>query len=323
MRFLGIIIIMMFLLVGASFEMNDIVETHSKDYIKWMEFDVPYDGMRQAFEYDINSKGAINWIDLLAYTVSKNWGKYPGNGRSQEMDKAATRLTSGETIESIVAGLQLFPFYREAYGAVLDAMVGEYEVLIDGDKWERMYGLKAFFPLASGYSFSHFDDFGESRSYGYKRRHLGHDFMARTGTPVISVEDGYVEALGWNRYGGWRVGIRSVDQKRYYYYAHLRKDHPYHKNLSEGSFVKAGDVIGYVGMTGYSEEENVNNISTPHLHFGMQIIFDESQKNGKNQIWIDVYDIINLLAKNKMSVRRDETTRDFERTFTTNSTITD
>ena len=64
--------------------------------------------------------------------------------------------------------------------------------------------------------------------------------------------------------------------------------------MYEGKIVKAGDVIGYLGMTGYSTKENVNNINVPHLHFGMQLIFDESQKDGVNQIWIDVYNIINF-----------------------------
>ena len=59
-------------------------------------------------------------------------------------------------------------------------------------------------------------------------------------------------------------------------------------------------------MTGYSTRENVNNINIPHLHFGMQIIFDESQKDGNNEIWIDVYDIINLLSKNRSSLQSGE-----------------
>ena len=52
-------------------------------------------------------------------------------------------------------------------------------------------------------------------------------------------------------------------------------------------------------MTGYSTKENVNNINVPHLHFGMQLIFDECQKDGNNQIWIDVYQIVEFLRKNK------------------------
>ena len=82
----------------------------------------------------------------------------------------------------------------------------------------------------------------------------------------------------------------------------MRKDHPYAENIQEGQIVKAGDVIGYLGMTGYSTTENVNNINIPHLHFGMQLIFNEKQKDGANQIWIDVYNIIEFLKKNKSEV---------------------
>ena len=53
----------------------------------------------------------------------------------------------------------------------------------------------------------------------------------------------------------------------------------------------AGDVIGYMGHTGYSTKENVNNIDTVHLHFGLQLIFDESQKEGNNEIWVDCYEL--------------------------------
>ncbi len=31
-----------------------------------------------------------------------------------------------------------------------------------------------------------------------------------------------------------RIGIRSFDKKRYYYYAHLRQNYPYAENLKEG-----------------------------------------------------------------------------------------
>ena len=57
--------------------------------------------------------------------------------------------------------------------------------------------------------------------------------------------------------------------------------------------VQAGDVIGFMGRTGYSDKENVNNIETVHLHFGMELVFDESQKECNSEIWINVYDIVN------------------------------
>ena len=68
-----------------------------------------------------------------------------------------------------------------------------------------------------------------------------------------------------------------------------------------GKTVKAGDVIGYLGMTGYSSKENVNNINVPHLHFGLQLIFDEVQKEGTNQIWIDM-DVLFVLNKIEMNL---------------------
>lgn len=85
--------------------------------------------------------------------------------------------------------------------------------------------------------------------------------------------------------------------------------------MYEGKIVKAGDVIGYLGMTGYSSKENVNNIEVPHLHFGMQLIFDESQKEGINQIWIDVYQIINFLNKNRSEVYKKENSKDYHRKY--------
>ena len=63
-------------------------------------------------------------------------------------------------------------------------------------------------------------------------------------------------------------------------------------------------------------KENVNNINIPHLHFGMQLIFNEVQKEGYNQIWIDVYEIIEFLRKNTSSVYMAyDDTKDFERRF--------
>lgn len=58
-------------------------------------------------------------------------------------------------------------------------------------------------------------------------------------------------------------------------------------------------MIGYLGHTGYSSTENTNNIAEPHLHFGLQLIFDESQKEGNNEIWIDCYELIRFLAINR------------------------
>lgn len=282
-------------------------------FIKWVDFRIPSSIMERAMNYDIKSQQKdvkINWIELLAYLAAKNGGKF-NKDSAKQMDNLVKRLENGESINDLTANLKYYPYYLEAYNAVLSGFVGKYEIEVKdetapgGKKWVQKYGLKAFSPIAKGYLFTHCRDFGNSRSYGFKRKHLGNDLIGYVGTPIIAVEDGYVEALGWNKYGGWRIGIRSFDKKRYYYYAHLRKNFPYHKTMKVGALVKAGDVIGYLGRSGYSTSENTNNIITPHLHFGMQLIFDESQKEGINEIWIDVYDIVELLQKNKSEVFKD------------------
>jgi murein DD-endopeptidase MepM/ murein hydrolase activator NlpD len=276
-------------------------------YIKWVDFDVTAAAMNDALKVDLDSYGSechINWIDALSYLGAKYGGNFKGYKKS-DLTRFCDRLQGGESIEAITDNMKFFSYYREAYGAVLEEYVGEF--YRDG---QFCYGLRAFSPIANGYYYEHYDDFGASRSYGYAREHLGHDLMGSIGTPIIAIESGYVEAIGWNPYGGWRVGIRSFDNQRYYYYAHLRKDHPYARELSEGDIVTAGDVIGYLGMTGYSAKENVNNINVPHLHFGIQLIFDASQKDGINQIWIDCYELTKFLYQNRMATSKTEDGKD-------------
>lgn len=131
----------------------------------------------------------------------------------------------------------------------------------------------------------------------------------------MAIESGTVEIMGWNQYGGWRIGIRSFDKKRYYYYAHLRQNYPFAEGLAEGDIVTAGDVIGYMGHTGYSTKENVNNIKVTHLHLGIQLIFDESQKEGNNEIWIDCYQLVRFLYKNRSEVEKIADTREWKRKY--------
>lgn len=131
----------------------------------------------------------------------------------------------------------------------------------------------------------------------------------------MAVESGYVTVMGWNQYGGWRIGINSFDGKRYYYYAHLRQNIPFAESLEEGDVVQAGDVIGYMGRTGYSTTENVNNIDTYHLHFGLQLIFDESQREGNHEIWVDVYPLVRFLSQNRSEVVRNDASKEWYRKY--------
>ncbi len=273
--------------------------------IKWVDFAVPYESLQYAMNVDITTaeqEKHISWIDVLALAGCRTGGKCG----LASVKKAVKDLQGDKSPQELLGDLyKYYDYYYRAYSAVLGGLLGNYTIEVDGT-WQPKYGLKAFSPIASGYGYSHCSDFGNSRSFGFKRKHLGNDLMGGLGTPIVAVEGGVVEALGWNRYGGWRIGIRSFDSRRYYYYAHLQKDTPFAKDMYVGKIVQPGDVIGFMGRTGYSDKENVNNIETVHLHFGMQLVFDESQKECNSEIWIDVYPIVRLLANHRSSlVKKD------------------
>ena len=272
--------------------------------IQWVDFAVPYESMQYAMKVDIETaeqEKHISWIDTLALAACRTGGKCSLSA----VKRAAQNLQGEHSPEELLGDLyRYYRYYQEAYSAVLGGLLGNFAIEKEGEE-VCIYGLKAYSPIASGYGYSHCDDFGASRSFGFKRKHLGNDLMGGLGTPIVAVESGVVEALGWNRYGGWRIGIRSFDSRRYYYYAHLQKDHPFAAGLAEGDLVQAGDVIGFMGRTGYSDRENTNNIETVHLHFGMQLLFEESQKECNSEIWVDVYDIVRLLDAHRSSVRKN------------------
>ena len=271
--------------------------------IQWVDFGVPYESLQYAMEQDIETfekEKHISWIDILALAACRTGGKCP----LLSVKKAADELKGDRCPEELLGSLwKYYGYYHEAYSAVLGGLLGSYEIQVNG-VLKQIYGLKAFSPIAAGYGYSHCDDFGVGRSFGFKRKHLGNDLMGGLGTPIVAVEGGVVEAMGWNRYGGWRVGIRSFDSKRYYYYAHLQKDRPFAEGLQVGDVVQAGDLIGFMGRTGYSDRENVNNIETVHLHFGLQLVFEESQKECNSEIWVDVYQIVRLLYSHRSSVQK-------------------
>ncbi len=316
-----LILVLATVVLGQTETIQTNAVSGGQDFIKWVDFTVSYEALCAAYQWDVDSHGTeheVCWIDLLAIAAAKCGGEFE-KAALTEIEKAAKQLSGGEvSLEELTEKLKYYSYYKEAYGAALGGLVGSYREEVTDENGQKSYveryGLKGYFPLARGFDYSHYDDFGAGRSYGYKRKHLGHDMMGLTGVPIIAVESGYVEALGWNQYGGWRIGIRSFDGKRYYYYAHLRQNYPYAENLEEGSIVTAGDVIGYMGHTGYSTEENVNNIEVTHLHWGLQLIFDESQKECDSEIWIDIYALTRFLAKHTQPVEKVEGTKEWVRT---------
>jgi murein DD-endopeptidase MepM/ murein hydrolase activator NlpD len=88
-----------------------------------------------------------------------------------------------------------------------------------------------------------------------RRPHLGVDYAAPTGTPIVAVGDGVITKKTYSGGAGNMIKIRhnSVYSTAY---LHLSR---YGKGIRKGGYVKQGDVIGYVGSTGLS--------TGPHLDF--------------------------------------------------------
>jgi murein DD-endopeptidase MepM/ murein hydrolase activator NlpD len=96
--------------------------------------------------------------------------------------------------------------------------------------------------------------------------HEGTDIFAEPGTPIRAILGGTVEQMGWTFYSGWRVGVRGIDG-RYWFYAHMSRFAP---GLTVGSPVEAGQTLGRVGNTGYGNRPGHHDEFTYHLHLGIQ-----------------------------------------------------
>lgn len=129
------------------------------------------------------------------------------------------------------------------------------------------------------------DSWMAERTYGGERGHEGTDLMPPVDQsgfyPVFSVTAGTVEKMGWVEKGGYRVGVRGGCDG-YFYYAHLSG---YAGNLSEGDEVDAGQLLGYMGDTGYGPQGTTGQFPV-HLHFGIYIRTKEGQEISVNPYWI-------------------------------------
>ncbi|MGN1206380.1 MAG: M23 family metallopeptidase [Eubacterium sp.] len=149
------------------------------------------------------------------------------------------------------------------------------------EEWEDAYAtvlsdLKCFpvgYDGIYGETVSYENSWNMARNYGGNRRHEGVDLMTSNNKPgyfpAVSICDGIIEKMGWLELGGYRLGIRST-HGAYMYYAHLDS---YRQGLAIGDPVKAGDIVGYVGNSGYGTEGTKGKFDV-HLHFGIYVDID-------------------------------------------------
>ncbi len=136
--------------------------------------------------------------------------------------------------------------------------------------------------------------FGDARSYGGNRKHEGIDLIPsikeRGYFPIVSVSDGVVANVGWLELGGWRVGIDS-DNGGYFYYAHLDS---YAPGLKEGDRVSAGQLLGFMGDSGYGKKEGTRGKFIVHLHFGIYVTINNKQ------VSFNPYPVLNYLLHRRL-----------------------
>lgn len=106
---------------------------------------------------------------------------------------------------------------------------------------------------------SHFSRARKHPVLGMRRPHLGVDFAAPTGTPIIASGDGQVAQIG-NRGGYGRTIVLNHGSQYRSLYAHMSR---YAPGLKKGDRVRHGQVIGYVGSSGVA--------TGPHLHYEFHV----------------------------------------------------
>lgn len=108
-------------------------------------------------------------------------------------------------------------------------------------------------------------NFKVTSKYGYRgdpftgewEFHNGIDLAAPKNTPIVAARDGQVTFAGYQAGGaGYYIWINHGDGYRTIY-MHMTR-----YIVEEGQYVHAGDIVGYVGSTGYSTGN--------HLHFGIK-----------------------------------------------------
>lgn len=228
--------------------------------------------------------------------------------RQQSLNTKLLKLLKTEENKGKIVGLYLleskFSYQKFEYSYTKESFQMLYQKWAENKEWnfyqkicKAIWNDLKFFPIPESImdkklSVRYIDSWMNERTYGGKRGHEGTDIMANKNKaglyPVISMTDGLVTNKGWLEKGGYRIGI-TAPEGGYFYYAHLDS----YANLKEGDEVKAGDLLGYMGNSGYGEEGTRGQFPV-HLHVGIYIY------DGEKEISINPYWILKYLENSKL-----------------------
>lgn len=198
---------------------------------------------------------------------------YHGTGRTGLPDTVAATMFMGHfQPEEICIEAPMMEMYKA-------------EAWEEGRKaYQAVWGDLECFPVPGEETFYE-DSWLSPRGAGGERQHEGCDIFGPEDLPgqypVVSITDGVVEQIGWLPLGGYRIGIRSP-KGGYFYYAHLDS---YGSGSRAGSRVRAGQVLGFMGNSGYGPEGTRGRFST-HLHLGIYIRTKAHPELSVDPYWI-------------------------------------
>ncbi len=254
------------------------IQENKTEVSKEKEIYIPHEYLKKA--YIKASKEEISFSKILTYSAFE--AKFVTDGYTNRALRRAVKAAK-ENEEMTQQQKNLYAIYKQVYDDLKTGPIPEKKeihIWIEKDqKWKKKD--------TSLYDYTSVDDFGAPRSYGGDRSHQGNDLIADMGVPIVSMTDGEVTRLGWNEYGGNRVGITS-NSGAYFYYAHMDR---YEDGLTKGKKVKAGEVIGYIGDTGYGPPGTRGNL-IPHLHVQIGFL---PRSSTQEYYWFNPYDIIKFL----------------------------
>lgn len=202
-------------------------------------------------ESNIDPMMAIRLSEIYAWTIDffglEKGDRFTVIYDEQYVDSLAIGIGDIHAVSFTHRGEKLYAFCYEQ-----DSVKNYFDE--NGKNLRRQF-LKAplrFSRISSGYSNSRMHPILKIR-----RPHRGVDYAAPKGTPIYSIGDGTVIAKGYTKSAGYYIKVRhnSVYTTGY---NHISK---YPKGIAVGQRVKQGQVIGYVGATGYA--------TGPHLDFRM------------------------------------------------------
>lgn len=239
--------------------------------------------------------GTLNPIQTDTSPLSIDY--FNGMGKDGNADGIADKSDDEDVLFSMTNYLKQYGYGEEKFKIALweyyqnELSVNQIIVMAKlFEKFETIDLDQHTFPLVQGTNYSYRSTWGANRGWGGRRIHEGTDIFAPHSTPVVSTSYGVIEVMGWNDFGGWRIGIRD-NHNSYHYYAHLAY---FEKGLQEGDIVKAGQVIGYVGSSGYGKEGTTGKFP-PHLHYGIY------KFNGRTEWAFDPYPALTKWEKEKIN----------------------